>query len=496
MDNITRRQFNLLLLELVALAYLPGCLKHAPVFGKEAVQAPLVIEDHGDALMHWAKQGVADAILVNIDKHDDFRFIADGKIEELRQIYRKKEWQSFANAGKGGDGSLYGIGNWIYAGARLGVFREAYWVVPFDCFSRENAEVFLRGFLEIIHFSDEDIRTFHLLDNRFCGIFRGIKVTICGIESLPDISSPLLLSFCMDFFPAFSDAYRVSYLTAFSHTFEALYRKKYQIQDAVVSYSVNGDYYLQPHHRWLGDAVVKILGNPEMIRTPPTELLTLLQQIENDYRSVDGEGMLQLVDGHLVAYPTAALFLYKAYAHLLLGNSEKSYLAAIECCRIDRLYSTALPFMGIMYYTKGNYTVAEKFFRAGVANNPQMSNGLFQFGHCLRKTGKLREALLVYEKDAFLQGAFPTQFLVAETHIFLNDPAAALKALNTAMTALKKNIYAQVENSETAQAMYSLIEFCNKAGFAENATAMLENPVIRKMFTIYPKRLKGSTLMP
>jgi tetratricopeptide (TPR) repeat protein len=487
MNRITRRQFILLALQLLAYANLPGCKANLPVLGKSFIPDALLVEDHCEVLGYWAKRKVTEAVLVNLDLHDDFRWIADSKIEELRSIARRQDWQRFQTAGNASENGLYHIANWIYAGAKLGMFKEIIWVIPHNYLAQENPCAVLGRMLQTVQFSDEDIRTFTLNENRFQGTFYGIPVTICGIEALPTIHQPILLSICMDFFPAFSINHRSSFLNSLALVFEALYTMNYQIQDAVVSYSVNGDYYLQPHHRWIGDTTGKILNSPELIRNPPSEQLNVLQQIEDAYRAANGQEMLALVKSGLSRYPTAAIYLYQAYAYMLCGDADNAFSSAMSSCRTDKAYQTALPFLGIIYYNKSEYTVAEKFFRAGIAANAEMPNGLFFFGNCLRKLGKNTEAISIYEKDASLLGNFPTKFLTFATYLDLGNQNAAYKALVDAIAGLKKNIYATVENVETAQAIYAAIDFCDRGGLLKMSAELRVNPGVRRMLEHYPR---------
>ena len=179
--ELSRRQLLLLALQLAVCASLPGCRRSAPVFGKSPVESPLIVEDHSRALAVWAGRGITDAVLVNFDAHDDFRWIPDDKISRLSEIYSARDWSRFQAVDNQGDQSLYHLGNWIYAGARLGVFKEIFWVIPQSFFAREDAEKLLRNFLLNIRFSAEDVQTFSLQDHRFKGSFRGMPVTICGI---------------------------------------------------------------------------------------------------------------------------------------------------------------------------------------------------------------------------------------------------------------------------------------------------------------------------
>ncbi|OGU17552.1 MAG: hypothetical protein A2076_02070 [Geobacteraceae bacterium GWC2_53_11] len=125
---------------------------------------------------------------------------------------------------------------------------------------------------------------------------------------------------------------------------------------------------------------------------------------------------------------------------MLQGDADAAYAAAMAGCRADRLYATALPFMGELYFSKGQYATSEKFFRGGYAVDPQISNGLFHFGNCLVKNGKLREAIGVYEQDVKRNGSFPTHFLMAQTYLVLGERQAALATLKLALNGLRMPI--------------------------------------------------------
>jgi tetratricopeptide (TPR) repeat protein len=457
-----------------------------PVLGQDAVANPLIVEDHSQALAHWAEQGVRGAILMNIDAHDDIRWIPDKKIDELRELRRRGDWQRIRRADTFAASGLYNLGNWIYAGARLGVFREIFWVVPFRYFVEGAAEEPLRRFLASCGFSAEEIGSFSLRGRRFHGTFRGIPLTVCGLESLPVITEPLLLSIDTDFFRTYSAQYRAAFLPALHAAFGVLSSMNYRIQDAIVAYSINGDF-LHPHHRWVGDTIAQILRKPGLLAEPPSEPLLLLQKVENAYRANNPAETLALADPYLALHPLPSLMLYKAFAHMQGGDSEKAYETAMAGCKADRLYCSGAVYIGAYYASKGEYRRAERFFRGGFSLNPEMNYGRFQYANCLRKLGKLREAIGYYAKDEQLNGPFMNHFMIVETFLMLGDHKAATAALKIALRGLDNDPYAEVVNATVAHAVYAAIEFCDRSKFKEMAATLRNNPAIVRMFRNYPR---------
>jgi len=456
------------------------------VLGKDPIPDLLIVEDHGHALAEWAEKGIRDAVVVNIDTHDDIRLIPEEKIGKLKELYRQKDWKGLAEAASSAGHGLYNVGNWIYAGSRLGMFREVYWVIPYTYFSQSNAEDLLRQFLKSGMFSAEDIQTFTLKDNRFRGTFHGIPIILCDLESLPGIEGPLLLSVDTDFFPVFTSQYRINYLSALDRMFSLLFSSNYRIQDAVVSYSVNGEF-LQPHLRWVGNELATVLMRPAVLNEPPAPLVGILQQVDDAYRSVSYAEMFKLIDKYQSPSPEASLLLYKAYAHMLQGDSEKALKAAQESCKADSLYCTGLPYIGAVSFVKDQCDDAVKFFSAGYSADPDMRNGLYYYAHCLRDLGKTEEALAYYNKDVQLNGSFPTEFLIFETYLLSGEKDAAMAALKIAVSSLESNPYAEVVNEKAAHAIYSALDYCKKNGLKKMADTLEGNAAVKKMFDDYPR---------
>jgi hypothetical protein len=482
----TRHRFVLVLL-LLAVMHSYGCENALPVLGSDPIANPLIVEDHSQALAYWAERGVRGAVLMNFDTHDDVHWIPDAKIDALRELYRRRDWKGFREADSLADEGLYNIGNWIYAGARLGVFKKAYWVIPYKYLAEGASESRMRQFLKYRGFSPEDVQTFTLRDNQFQGSFQGIPFILCGVEALPVITEPLLLSIDADFFPTYSTEHRAASLTALHDAFSALFRMHYRLEDSVVDYSINGDF-LHPHLRWIGDVAAAILRKPASIDDPPAEQLLLLQQIDNAYRSNDPEEMLALAEPYLSLHPLPSLLLYKAYAHAMQGDDDKAYAAAMESCRADKLYCSGAIYIGADYASKGRHAKAERFFRGGFAVNPDMKYGYFEFANSLRKLGKLRESIIYYQKDDKVGGSAYADFMIVETYLLLGDRQAAAAAMKNALRELESDPYGAITHQAVAHAVYAAIDFCDRSGLKEMAASLRSSPAIVQMARDYPRR--------
>lgn len=485
--SMDRRQFLLLTLQFLALASMPACRKQMPTLGAAGITDLFVVEDHSQFLAHWAAQGVRDAVLVNLDTHDDFHPISSERIRRLLQIYQHKDWPALAKADASmGTEGLYDIGNWIFAGARLGMFKEVYWVIPHRLTAGSEPDSRVSELLASIGFSAADIKTFTYRDNLYRGTVFGIPVTVCTIETLPKISQPLLLSIDTDYFPTFITEHEVSYLTALNTVFTSLFSRQYELQAAGLCYSVNGEF-LVPHHRWVGDAAREILTRPAVLSQPVPTLLALQQEVDNAYRSRDALAMQALLGRSAAGATDPALLLYRALAYQLQGKEEQAFAAAMASCKADKLYAAAFPYLGALYFAKGQYAPAERFFQGGYAVAPQLSNGLMQYGICLAKNGKPREALAVLERDVRRNGSFPTHFLMVQIYHALGDRVAALATLKLALKNLETSVNTRVESQMVADAIYATLDFADQEHYRDLGSALRTTPTVTQMQTRYPR---------
>jgi tetratricopeptide (TPR) repeat protein len=222
-------------------------------------------------------------------------------------------------------------------------------------------------------------------------------------------------------------------------------------------------------------------------------LLPILQKCDNAFRSGDADAILRLAEQPLSGQELPSMVLYKSYAHLLKGDPDKAFETAKRCCNIDPLYCTGLPYLGTLYFDNGQYRQAERFFRAGFSANPTMENGVFPFADCLRKMGKLREALSWYERSETLNGYFPSRVLIAETRLMLGDHQTAITDIRFIIGHLQRDLYASVKNRSIAGSCYAIIDYCEKNGFREISDSLKRTSAIKEMLREYPSPKPDAT---
>jgi len=450
-----------------------------PILGEYPVSGVHRYEDHSEALLQWAKDGVKDSIVINIDTHDDIRAIPPDRIKRLKQIYEKKDWNALRMADSLADDSLYNVGNFLYAAAKLGIIREVYWVIPFAHYSYPDTANRLRLFMKTYGFSDEDIATFRMDNHCFSGTTGGVPLHVCGIESLPKIAEPVILSIDLDFLPAAAFEYHRDKTSALQMFFDALFAKKYRIRDALVAYSVNGGY-MRVISRWLGDEAAKVIESPSYRGSP---FWSALQKADIAYKQKRlGKSMNEIMPmlGRFADHP--AVQVYIAYADLELGRYDEAFRYAEKACLTHRNYCYAL--LDLWYELKDSENPAEteKFYERGLELNPDMNNRLVEIALYLRKQKRYDESLKYLLRHRKLNGVYPVDFLIGETLLMKGDEEGAKKYFDSVRVFLRTDRYASVRNVEDVSAIKAAYNFYIGKGMKENALELRNNPRLNTVF--------------
>jgi hypothetical protein len=234
-----------------------------PVVMQDPIADITIVEDHSEVLVEWMKKGYKDMILVNVDHHDDLRYIPDYKIHHLKKLYEEKRWDEI-HSERDMPGGLYAVSDFIYPAFKLGIIKKVYWVSSSDLLDIDELEKGGEALMKLFNFSPSVISTFHVQDGKYTGNMYGIDVTITTSKSLPAIREPVLLSIDLDYFSNMIEQtgfYEIDVLRDF---FKKLRSKEMPVMDLSLAYSVNGDY-TPITDRYLGEEIIQIFRDPSLI---------------------------------------------------------------------------------------------------------------------------------------------------------------------------------------------------------------------------------------
>jgi tetratricopeptide (TPR) repeat protein len=478
-------QFGLLILILIIslFSWSEGRSESYDLLGQDRLRNIAIVEDHSEVLIQWVKKGIRNITLINIDTHDDIQRIPPEKIGQLKELYHQKDISALRKTNSLSDKGLYDIGNFIYAAGKLGIIKDIYWIIPFSYFSHPDVDKSLKKFLKSYSFPDGVIKTFKVENGCFRGEIDGIPFNICGIEELPTIDHPVLLSIDIDFLPYLSVEYGVNKLEAIKMLFGSLYKRKYKVKDAVVAYSVNGGY-TTVSDRWLGNVILEMLKEPALLSDPkPPELWTILQTADIYIKENKPKEVIQYLLPLLETYKNhPALLIYVADAYYLLNDIEKAFYYAEKSCLIDKKFCYILPYIGKYLVIEGRLSEAEQFFTRGYNLNPEMNYLQGDFAIALKKAGRYHDALKYFEILKSMNGSFPSDFMMGEVYLLLGDERAAMSNFDRGRDFLKGNPNIEIKNPEIADAMISAVKFYEKNAYKNYAEEISKNPRLKSIF--------------
>jgi len=413
--------------------------RHYRVLGKNPLESLQVVENHKLALSRWAAAGIKNAVLINVDAHDDLKRVSGAKVEELRKFLAESAKQGADDEPKMQLIPEINGGNFIYAAAKLGMIKEVYWVVPSADFKSGDPKGQLIPLLQHHGFRESDIRTFRMEgDNfRYKGWIDGIPLNICSLESLPPIREPVVLSIDADFFPLAAEVEQERLLTAVKRTSLALFSRKYRIRHAVVAYSVD-EGHLSTYHRWVGDLFIEIAKKPELAYNEVfPESYALLQQAELLHMMNRNS---ELLDYLLPYYEKGAryppLLMYLAHALAEVGADTHAFLCAETACKANDNYCYGLCEIGCRLLATSTLGKAEKFFLRAYELNPRMAHSQFKLAQALKTAGRFDDAIRYFKIFRDEYGPFPADFYLGEVFLMRGDQASAEHHFNTAKEAI------------------------------------------------------------
>ncbi len=453
-----------------------------PVFGQDRIHNAGLLEDHSDALERWLRLGIDDAVLINIDAHDDLRWIPAEKIEELKHLVREGDRESIALANSAGDHGLYHPGSFIFAACRLGMIGKVYWIIPFTYFQGRNPSQDLDAFLASYGFGSRCIETFSLHNGCYQGTYAGIDLTICGIEHLPQVDEPVVLSIDADFFPPFASWYGRDVLRAMSVFFSAMAQQGYGIQDAFVACSVNGGF-LSAARRWIAWHCMEILDHRQSIEGPYPETWLVHNLADTYYVDGNADALLDLTRRYRKRFDRdLCLRAYQAFAMQALGDSQGAFKLASDLASLDSRYAFVLADLGQIQLDKGQVEAALPYFRAAYLAHPDMNYRQKNLGDALMAEGRYIQALHAYEMYRQKNGSFPVSFAMGLAALRLGDDPQAGISFKQGVFDLKEERYPFQLSEIDEAAIVQAVSFFQQTDQQDAVRAITSHPCLNHLF--------------
>lgn len=409
---------------------------HAALVGEEPVPAVHVYENHSSALIAWRRAGVRGRILVHLDGHVDFDWLPDETVARIAAAspdeLRGLEHHPYAMDGEAY--SRFGIWNFIYPAARLGIVREMVWVVPDgslqDAFSVSQLARFqLLGKLQGVTVREamelrREGRVLH-------GTLLGMPITICELSGLPDLPEPVLLDIDLDYFTtrsAVTQGVTRGPWTTPESVIEVLRGRGVRTDLATISFSTIGGF-LPPTARWLAPTLRAALRSGQVAGHEVESGVGLPTPRPGDDPAHNVEAYRRWTRER----PDDAMGWFLLYRALrAVGQHDEATRARVEAVRLDPLLGHEGLFEGDRLWRNNKHEAALAYYEgylAHVPTSPFRAYALRRKAGCLRKLGYDDHAIRTYWEVLALA---PDH---ADTH---KDLAIALRARGRVHEALEE----------------------------------------------------------
>lgn len=371
----------------------------ASLVGEMPARDVVLVEHHSEALPAWRRAGVRDRIALHLDGHADFDWLPDTAIAR------------FAGETPGGLAALahhplaldgethrrYGIWNFLYPAARLGLVREIVWVVPDGTFAhRADPERLVREllFAKVHGMTLEEAGAWTFEERRARGRAIGVPILVTELADLPRIDEPVLLDIDLDYFTTASattqEVVPVPWTTP-TEVVAALRAKGIRTDLATVSYSTYGGY-TPPEARWLGRAMVRGLTEPGRPRDADASRRAVgLALASGRY----GEAVRLATEAVRRDPGDASASYALALAHAGAGDSTAATRARAAAVAADRVFAEADLFEADALWLSGRVAEAEPRFREYAATRPEPRFAVYalrRLASCQSRLGRPAEA--------------------------------------------------------------------------------------------------------
>ena len=369
--------------------------------GAEPIANVVLMEDHDGAYYAWKQAGVTGRILLHIDDHIDWNWIADRDPEDilhaqsLTQVeallhepglwnFSKRKSDAFVH-------SFVHICNYIYPALREGIVREFYWIVPDVATSTPMK---LRGLVRMFqHMQKVNPRRFkhiRLENNRILAEIDGRRLTTCSLTDLPDIEEPVLLDIDTDFLMRDSDEVCRSGEDPWKQLpwswpdelVQRLRDKRVRTDFVTIAYSVEGGF-TPLIYKYLGDELALRLKHPQLPERTRTFLECKRRAAHYRHHNQPDQAIAAFEEALEIAPEDASTHFNLAYLSDQQGAYEKAAVQYRQVVQLDPTYATTYNNFGFVYRSFGMLEKAQEEFQRMLRWDPLAADAHYGLGEIL-----------------------------------------------------------------------------------------------------------------
>jgi Flp pilus assembly protein TadD len=369
-----------------------------------------MMEDHDGAYYAWKQAGIKERILLHIDAHIDWDWIADKnpldilQAQSLQQLESMLEERGLWNLSGRQGKELVHIGNYIYPALNEGIVKEFFWVVP-DSFEENPTEWrhVIRQFQNLQRINPQTMKSVSIDGNRVVAEIAGTRVTACSLPDLPAIQEPVLLDIDTDFLmrdPAEAyhtgeDPWRQLPWLWPGELVARLNAKAIRTDFVTIAYSVEGGFTPLPY-KYLGDELALRLKHPSL---PERDRVALSHKRKAaDFRRAQEleKAIAEFEQASAVAPEDASAHFSLAYLYDETGAADQAAALYRRAVQLDPAYKTTYNSFGFLYLSMGKLDRASAEYRRMLRWDPQNADAHYGLAEVLAAQQRWDEAMRQY----------------------------------------------------------------------------------------------------
>src|SRR5438105_10236 len=393
--------------------------RDAALVGAEPIDNVVVMEDHDGAYYAWKQAGISGRILLHIDAHIDWNWIADKDPRDLLQAQSLTQVESMLkdrclwNLSDRRSEDLVHIGNYIYPSLKEGIVKEFYWIVP-DSFMESPAERrnLVRQFQSLKRINPRAMKTVTVTDHRVVAEINNTKVTACTLSRLPEIREPVLLDIDTDFLltepgesaRAGDDLWKQLPWIWPEELVHRLRDKRVRTDFVTIAYSVEGGF-TPITYKYLGDELAFRLRAPAHPQRRFQALAHKRLAACHRHRGEFGNAVSAFEQAVELEPEDASSHFNLALLLDAQGVSEKAAVRYRQAVQLDPTYATMYNNFGLIYQSLGRLEQARDEYQRVLRWDPQNADAQYGLAEALAQEGEWDDAISHYRTVIALRPA-------------------------------------------------------------------------------------------
>ena len=384
--------------------------RHGRLVGADPIDNVVMMEDHDGAYYAWEQAGVTGRVLLHVDAHIDWAWIADRDPRDLLRAPSLTAVESMLaerglwNLTQQTKAQRVHIGNYIYPALKEGIVREFYWIVP-DRFMESPAQrrKLVRQLDSLKRLNPRAVMSVTSTDHRLAATIEDITVTTCTLSQLHEIDEPVLLDIDTDFLmPDSDESARAGHdlwkqlpWTWPDDLVERLKGKGVRTDLVTIAYSVEGGF-TPLGYKYLGDELALRLKHPQLSERQRDLVTRKRSAAYHRHANNIGEAIAEYEAAAALAPEDASSHFNLAH---LYDEQRAHDLAAVhyrEAVRLDPTYATSYNTFGPTYHALAMREEARHEYRRLLRWDPQNVDAQYGLADLLARQEQWEAASRLY----------------------------------------------------------------------------------------------------